>query len=465
MSRETVDLLIIGAGPAGLSAAALADELGLSVLLLDEQSEPGGQIYRGIESVDPKTADILGPDYRRGAALAEAFRRSGARYRDGATAWRVDEDGTVAYSRDGEARIVAGRRVLLATGAQERPTPIPGWTLPGVMSAGGAQVLLKSAGIVPAGPVVVAGNGPLALLIASQLIAAGATLAALLETTETNDYMAALPHLPRALRAFDMLRKGSRMRRDIKRAGVPILSGVANLAAGGDDHVTHVAFDHGGQRNTIPVDTLLLHAGVVPNTQITRQLDCAHEWVADQRYWRPVLDSWGATDRDIFAVAGDGGGIVGAEAATLAGRLAALDAARRHGTIDRLERDRRAAPLRVAMQRHLAIRPLLDTLFRPDPAFCVPPDDATLVCRCEEISAGDIRAAVAEGAMGPNQIKAFTRCGMGPCQGRMCGLTVAEIIAAERSATLTETGYYRIRPPIKPVSMRELAALDVDGTH
>jgi NADPH-dependent 2,4-dienoyl-CoA reductase/sulfur reductase-like enzyme len=463
MSRESVDLLIIGAGPAGLSAATLADALGLSVLLLDEQNEPGGQIYRAIESVDPKLADLLGADYRRGAALVEGFRRSGAQYRDGAAVWRVDVDGSVAYSRAGEARIVVGRRVLLATGAQERPTPIPGWTLPGVMSAGGAQVLLKSSGIIPAGPVVVAGNGPLALLITGQLIAAGATVAALLETTETNDYIAALPHLPRALRAAGALRKGMGMRRAIKRAGVPILSGVANLAAQGDDHVTHIAFDHSGQRNTIPLDTLLLHAGVVPNIQITRLLDCAHEWVAVQRYWRPVLDRWGATDCDKFAVAGDGGGIIGAEAAAIAGQLAALDAAHRLGVLDMAARDARAAPLRHAMARHLAIRPLLDTLFRPDPGICVPRDDATLVCRCEEVTAGDIRVAVDEGAMGPNQIKAFLRCGMGPCQGRMCGLPVAEIIAAERRATMTATGAFRVRPPIKPLRLSELAALDDDA--
>lgn len=464
-TRESVDLVIIGAGPAGLAAAALADELGLAVLLLDEQSEPGGQIYRAIESIDPDTAELLGPDYRRGAALAAAFRRSGAQYRGGATAWRVDADGTVAYSQAGATRIVAGRRVLLATGAQERPTPIPGWTLPGVMSAGGAQVLLKSAGVIPSGPVVVAGNGPLALLVTRQLIAAGVTVAALLETTEANDYIAALPHLPRALRAMDMLGKGSRMRREIKRAGVPILSGIANPAAIGDDHVTHVAFDHGGRRNTIQVDTLLLHAGIVPNIQITRQLDCAHDWAADQRYWRPALDRWGATDCETIAVAGDGGGIIGAEASVPSGQLAALDAARRLGVIDAQERYRRAAPARREMSRHLAIRPLLDALFRPDPGFCVPPDDATLVCRCEEVTAGDIRAAVAEGAMGPNQLKAFTRCGMGPCQGRMCGLPVAEIIAAERCATMTETGTYRVRPPIKPVTMSELAALDEEGTH
>ncbi len=465
MSAETFDLLIVGAGPAGLSAATLADELGLSVLLLDEQYEPGGQIYRAIESTAPDTAQLLGAEYRRGAALAQAFRRSSAQYRGGATVWRADTDGTIAYSRNEVASAVTGRRVLLATGAQERPTPIPGWTLPGVMSAGGAQVLLKSSGMIPSGPVVIAGNGPLALLITSQLIAAGASVVALLETTQANDYIAAVPHLPRALRAMDMLRKGHEMRREIKRAGVPIHSGIANPAAIGVDHVTHIAFDHGGRRNTIEAETLLLHAGVVPSIQITRQLGCAHEWVDGQRYWRPVLDCWGATDCDKYAVAGDGGGIAGAEAAAIAGQLAALDTAHRQGAIDAAARDGEAAPLRHEMARHLAIRPLLDALFRPDPVFCVPPDNATLVCRCEEVSAGDIRAAVAEGAMGPNQLKAFTRCGMGPCQGRMCGLPVAEIIAAERNATMSETGSYRVRPPIKPVTMAELAALDSDGAH
>ena len=459
-NSESADLVIIGSGPAGLTAATEASSLGLSVLLLDEQEEPGGQIYRGIETAHPKTARLLGPDYQRGAALASAFRASASGYRPGASVWRVDADGTIAYSRDGQAHIVRGKRILVATGAQERPVPIPGWTLPGVMSAGGAQVLLKSAGVVPSGRIIVAGNGPLLLLIAQQLITAGANVAAILETTEFSDYLAAASSLPRAMQAGDYLAKGQRMRHDINAAGIPQYSGVSHLAASGDEKFKQISFESGGMRHTLSADTLLLHAGVVPNTQITRQLDCDHEWVADQRYWQPVLDSWGTTSCDTVAVAGDGGSIIGAEASAIAGRLAALDTARRLGIFNLAERDQRAAPLRGDLARHLAIRPLLDTLFRPDPAFCVPPDDETIVCRCEEVTAGDIRIAVREGAMGPNQLKVFTRCGMGPCQGRMCGLTVSEIIAAARGATLAETGYYRIRPPIKPLTLGELAALD-----
>lgn len=456
---DTCDLLIIGGGPAGMAAAVEADGAGLSTLVLDEQREPGGQIYRGIESVHPNTMALLGEDYRHGTTLAEAFRASKAEYRPGASVWRVDEDGSVAYSQDGKGQTAKGKRVLVATGAMERPAPIPGWTLPGVMGAGGAQVLLKSADMVPSGRIAVAGCGPLALLITQQLIAAGANVVALLETTRFSDYLAAAPHLFGALKAKDYLSKGRKLRHDIQVAGVPIHSGVKDLAAIGEDKVNAVAFTQGVARSEIETDTLLLHFGVAPNTQITRQVFCDHEWYAPQRYWRPVRDQWGATSQDNIAVAGDGGGIDGAMAAALSGRLAALDAACRQGIFSQEERGRRSAAIRVALQKHHAIRPLLDTLFPPPPQICAPPDDTTIVCRCEEVSAGDIREAVALGAMGPNQLKAFTRCGMGPCQGRMCGLTVAELVAEARGETVEETGYYRIRPPIKPVTLGELAAM------
>lgn len=457
---EQVDLLIIGGGPAGLAAAVEADASGLSVLVLDEQAEPGGQIYRSIESVHADDLSILGEDYQKGGALAEAFRGSCAEYRPGSTVWRVDEDGSVAFSQNGKGETAVGRRVLVATGAMERPVPIPGWTLPGVMTAGAAQVLLKSAGMVPSGRVAVAGCGPLALLITQQLIRAGAEIVALLETTRFGDYVKAAPHFLGALKAGDYLRKGRAMRRDIQAAGVPIHSGVSGMTAVGTDKVTGIAFNRNGARSEIEVDTLLLHVGVAPNTQITRQVFCDHEWYEPQRYWRPVRDEWGATSQDAIAVAGDGGGIDGA--AAVSGRLAALDAACRLGKIDQAERDRRAAPMRRELETHQAIRPLLDALFPPPAETCIPPDNDTMVCRCEEITAGDIRDAVALGAMGPNQLKAFTRCGMGPCQGRFCGLTVAELVAQARNEPVEEVGYYRIRPPIKPVTMGELAAMADD---
>lgn len=461
------DIAVIGAGPAGMAAAEEASAYGLRVVVLDEQGEPGGQIYRNISSNIANESylnDILGPDYRRGATLARQFLMACGHgridYRGDSAVWQVDRDLTVHVLRGGAVEDIRARHVIVATGAMERPVPIPGWTLPGVMTAGAAQILLKAAHSVPAGPVAIAGCGPLLLLVAQQLAEAGAPIAAVLETTRTADYLAALPKLPRALQGHAALRKGMAMRAALRKVRVPVLSGVRGLAAVGGDRVEAVRFVHRGRSREIAVQTLLLHQGVVPNVQVTRQLGCAHAWDPAQRCWRPVLDDWFGTDLPGVAVAGDGGGIAGAEAAVAAGRIAGLDAAHRLGKLSAEARAAKAAPLRRELSAHLAIRPLLDALFGPSAEILAPPDAATVVCRCEEVTAGAIREAVALGATGPNQMKAYLRCGMGPCQGRLCGLTVSEIIAAERGKTMAETGYYRIRPPIKPVTLGEIAGFD-----
>ena len=463
---ERMDVIIIGAGPAGLAAAAEASRHAVSVLVLDEQPTPGGQIYRNIEhnqTNDRDICDLLGPEYTNGGALADACRASSATYQPNATVWRIDPDGTVAYSVDGAARTVKGQKVILATGAMERPVPIPGWTLPGVMTAGAAQTLLKSSAMLPSGRIVIAGAGPLAMLIARQLIDAGADVAALLETTRKRDYLRNAATLPKALGGYEYLWRGLALRRSIRASGVPIYSGITELEARGDERLSSVRCQSGGQTLDFDIDTLLLHDGVVPNVQATRQVGCDHEWVETQRYWRPVRDDWGVTSIDTIIVAGDGGGIGGARVAEYQGQLAALGVAGQLKRISQAERDAAARPVRSALKSHLSIRPLLDGVFTP--AFTAPADDGTIVCRCEEVTAGDIRAAVAQGIMGPNQLKSFTRCGMGPCQGRNCGLTAAELIAESLGVTVPETGYFRLRPPIKPVTLGELAAMDLTGPN
>jgi NADPH-dependent 2,4-dienoyl-CoA reductase/sulfur reductase-like enzyme len=455
-----LDLAIIGAGPAGLSAATLAAGIGLNVTVFDENPAPGGQIYRGIETVMAKhRGDLafLGDAYRAGDAIARAFRASNAGYSPSTSVWLVQKDRQIGIVRDGKASMLCAQRILIATGAHERPMPIPGWTLPGVMMAGGAQTLLKSAGMVPEGAVVIAGNGALLYQLAAQLIAAGASIAAILDTG--TDYRAALPKLPAALLAAGPLLKGLGMIRAIRRAGVPIRRGITGLRAIGQDRLEAVAFTVAGRAETIPASLLCLHQGVVTNTQITQAIPVRHEWHAAQRDWRPVTDRWGNTDIEGIAVAGDCAGIGGADAAVQAGSIAALEAARALGKLDTDARDRRAADHFAAWERHLRVRPFLDALYPPSSTFAVPADDV-LVCRCEEVTAGQVREAVRQGGSGPNQVKSFTRAGMGPCQGRMCGLTVAEIIAAERGKTVPDIGTARIRFPIKPLTVSELGALE-----
>ena len=161
LKRESYDVVVIGAGPAGLAAAATAAEAGLSTLLLDENVGPGGQVFRAITSTPVTERDQLGADYWVGADLVQAARGSGAEIIQRATVWSLDRNLEIGVSVGGASAFVKARRVILATGALERPFPIPGWTLPGVMTAGAAQTMLKSSALVPDGHTVIAGQGPL----------------------------------------------------------------------------------------------------------------------------------------------------------------------------------------------------------------------------------------------------------------------------------------------------------------
>ena len=461
---DSADIAIIGAGPAGLAAADTVAATGATVVLLDEQQMPGGQIYRGIETMQAlrrQTLSLLGSDYVAGGRLAKALRDAPVDYRPGSTVWDVSRDLVIHYSRKGRSQGLHARHLLIASGALERPVPIPGWTLPGVMTVGALQILLKSDGLVPRVPTVLAGSGPLLLLLAVQLLNAGVPPAAIVETVPRRAYRSAARHVPRALLGWRSLAKGRLWMRTLARAGVPWDRGCTDLRVEGSERAMGLAFDQAGRTQRVAADVIGLHQGVVPNVQLTRLLDCEHVWDASQRCFRPRLDDWLATTVDGVSVAGDGGGIFGAAAAEWQGRLAGLGIAHRLGRLSSAERDRQAVPMRAALSRERTVRPLLEALYQPPPQVLRPADEI-VVCRCEEVSAGSIREAVRLGCSGPNQTKSFLRCGMGPCQGRICGLPVAEIIAEIRGVGLDDVGYYRIRPPLKPLPLMELAGLAAD---
>ena len=461
------DLAIVGAGPAGLSAAIQAAASGLKVVLLDEQPVPGGQIYRNIEALAatrPAQLKWLGPDYAAGLTLLRRFRDCGVEYLPLAQVWQVGEDGRVYYRREGAVGIVHAQKVLIATGAMERPLPVLGWTLPGVMSCGAGQTLLKASGLAPEGRFVLAGCGPLLLLLTAQLIRAGRPPAALLETSY--DLWGALPHLPGMLGLPAYLLKGLTLLREIRAAGVPFYRGVTSLKIKGPDRTREIEFESGGRSFKEAVDLVFLHQGVVPNGNLALSTDIRHQWNDLQKCFCPELDAWGRSSRDTVRVAGDAGGIVGAVGAAAMGEVAGLTAAADLGRIQSAALDHRSAAARRVLARHRAARPFLDRLYRPQQQWLAPTDPDTVICRCEEIRAGDIRSLVAaQNCPGPNQLKSFMRCGMGPCQGRLCGLTAVELIAETRGQTPAEIGYYRIRAPIKPITLGDMAALDVPSHH
>ncbi|EEA02736.1 BFD domain protein (2Fe-2S)-binding domain protein [Burkholderia sp. H160] len=482
MTDLRCDLLIVGAGPAGMAAACEARERGLAVIVADEGHAPGGQIYRDASGSPLRSVAALGKDYAAGRPLIERFRACGAQYLPQTLVWQIahesDTDRTepvAILTRGNPAEVdsassqagtlaVHARAVLIATGAQERPWPVRGWTLPGVMGAGAAQTVLKSAGLVPCAQTVLVGSGPLLWLFASQLVAAGRRIEAIVDTTPSNAYVNALRHVPRALRAADYLLKGWRMMRTVRRARIAIHRHARDVEVVGDTQARAVRFIDGeGNAHQIDASLVLLHQGVIPSSNLARATGCAHEWDAASACWRPQTDAWGRSSVAQVWIAGDGAGIGGAKAAACTGALAALDIAVQLDMLDASARNRASRVPRAALNRHLAIRPLLDALYTPQPESRLPADEV-IVCRCEEVTAGEIRRIAALGCTGPNQMKAFSRCGMGPCQGRWCGTTVGELIASTQARDIADVGYYRIRAPVKPVTIAQLAqALPADA--
>jgi NADPH-dependent 2,4-dienoyl-CoA reductase/sulfur reductase-like enzyme len=452
------DVAVVGGGPSGMAAAATAAAHDLDVIVLDDNPDVGGQIYKGLRTSPVDRRRILGATYTKGDELIREFTRSSATYLPGAAVWMASRSLELGVSKAGRSRIIRARRIILATGAFERPFPIPGWTLPGVLTVGAAQGLLKVSGVAPLGRFVLAGTGPLLWLLASQLLSGGHAPVAILDTARLSHQLRASAALP-AFVMSEYFPAAIKLIRHVT-ANIPIIRGVTMLAAEGQASVSRVTYRRAGRPlESIDVEHLLLHQGVVPNFQLPSAAGCAIQWNESHACWQPVIDLWGETSIDSIAIAGDGGAIRGAESASRSGRLCGLDAAFKLGRIEAAQRDTAAAPIRRELTRFARGRSFIDAAFLPDRDFRVASAD-TLVCRCEEIRGGQVTELLnTHGAIGPNQLKSFLRCGMGPCQGRQCGLTVTEMIAAHRGVSPAAVGSYRLRFPVKPISLAEFASL------
>ncbi|OED38600.1 FAD/NAD(P)-binding oxidoreductase [Chromatiales bacterium (ex Bugula neritina AB1)] len=456
------DLAIIGAGPAGMAAAIMAVAHGAKTCIIDEQPAPGGQIYRALQQCDKQRGEILGNDYLHGRSLIENLTTLDADKLFGASVWRIDTSGEITYSREGNAQQITAKHIIIASGALERACPLPGWTLPGVMTVGAAQILMKSSGLFTVNAVL-AGSGPLLYTVAAQLLNAGCPPRAIIDTQQLKNYFSAATHPNAAFSNVATLNKGIRYLRQIKKAGVPFYSGATQLHIKGDPEVEVISFQCRGKSHHIETSNVLLHQGVVPNTQLTRSLRLQHQWNNQQRCFHPTTDPWGIASSENISIAGDGRSIGGAINAEAEGSLVALGALEKLNLLTVAHRNKQAKSYKKTLKKEAGLRRFLDALY-PVPTELIDPADSTIVCRCEEVTAGDIRSLVPAGCTGPNQTKAFSRCGMGPCQGRFCGLIVTEILAAANQLTPDQVGAYRIRSPIKPVTLAELASLATTDT-
>jgi len=458
MSHETYDALILGCGPAGMAAAVCAAKLGLHIGTIDEQGTPGGQIWRGIEHASATGRAMgLGKEYAEGLDLVTAFRKSGVDYFPQTSVWQIEQGYRVFTQRAGSVRVLSAPCILVATGAMERPTPFPGWTLPGVLTVGAAQILLKTADQIPEEPVWLVGSGPLLLLYANQLLDAGGRIAGILDTQMSGSRRRAFGFAGRSLEGWRDILKGAQWMSRLKQ--VPKIRDVESIEAMGSERLEQVRYRRStGEVGIVPTRILLVHEGVVPDMHLTHAIGCRQQWSDSQQCFAPMHDEWGETSVPNCFVAGDAGAIGGARAAMAAGELAGYALARARESTSFEGTIREVSKVRARVAEALALRSMLDALYAPRPPLATLTDE-TVVCRCENVTAGTLRSAIKEGAREPNQLKAQTRCGMGACLGRQCGTLASMLIANDTGEDMGRTGLARARPPLRPITLGQLASL------
>jgi NADPH-dependent 2,4-dienoyl-CoA reductase/sulfur reductase-like enzyme len=458
-------VVIVGAGPAGMSAAITAVECGLQPTIIDENIDSGGQIYRQPPSTfrfEPSARGSLQSE--RGTELRKRFHAFSDRMElyQNTKVWGVFDSRRLAVTTTGGWQMIEAEQLVLAPGAYEYVPPFPGWTLPGVLTPGGAQLMTKSMHILPGRRALVVGTGPFLLVVANCLLDAGMEVVGVVECITRAETIKSLPGL---LGNPGLLRQGWQYLRRLRQAGIPIHTGHVIVEAQGEGRVEQVRFAPCDQdwrpdvsrARTVSVDTLCVGYGFIPRTELAQLAGCRMRWVDELGGWIPNVDENLETSVSEVWTAGDGAGVAGAIVAEHAGTLAGLAVARRTGRLDVDTFQKLRRPVVARLRKLRRFRRTLDKLSRIRPQLSELASEDTLVCRCEELTRGEVEAGIAAGCTTIRTLKVATRLGMGLCQGRMCWPAMARLIALKTGKPIDQIGPLSIRPPIIPVTLGDLA--------
>ena len=445
------DVAVIGAGPAGLAAARAAADKGLEVVLVDAFIRPGGQYH--MQPTTPASVFEETKQVIQGKAAAENAVASGVTMLTATEVWGVF-DRFVLHARNRKGAItIAASAIVVASGAHDRTIAFPGWTLPGVMTPGAAQRLAKTSGVPPGRCCLLAGSGPFLLPVAGAVLKAGGRITEIVEARSS-----LLPLLGLMLAYPERWAEAVRLLLPLGRARPRFRFGEVVVSALGTARVEAVELapldatgrpDKSMKRVVGGIDSLLVGYGFQPQIDLTCVLGCRHRFDEARGGWHCVAaGDTGATDIAGVFAAGEVCGVAGAVPAAFSGTIAGLGAAEwlrnDEPQAGRLHsRARRAGRFADRLNRHYApVAGLADLM-----------TDETIVCRCEDVTAGEIRAEIARGVDSVYGAKLWTRAGMGPCQGRICGWSLARLIAAETGRSIEEIGFNRPRLPIRPVPL------------
>ena len=460
VATQTPEVLILGAGPGGLSAAIAARTTGAEVMVLDERSIAGGQFFKQIAVTG---SDIASADAQqsKGMRLIEKAIDLGVQFELETLLWGGFEGGEFIANGPRGAVRYRPRRLIVATGAYERAHIVPGWTLPGVMTTGAAQTLWRSSRRLPGQRVIIAGNGPLNLQLASELIEGGAEVAVLAEAAE--------PHRLEAIAdAARMLRYSTKLTLDglgylrrVKNSGTPILNGTILRKIEADGSKLRAEFgpveDNSSAKNTAyEADIVCLGYGFEPSNELLKTMGCSHDYDPVREELVTRLNEDGLTSVDTLHALGDCTGLGGARVALSAGEIIGFSAASSLGYGLDAEMENSKASARRDLARHRKFQQALWRVFSFPRVNLDLADKNTLICRCEEVTAGDVWDAIDDGCMAIGEIKRRTRLGMGPCQGRYCSPVLQHVIAKQNGQPIDSHSGFAPRVPMKPIPIADL---------
>ena len=446
-------IIIVGAGPAGVRCAETLVAAGLRPTVVDENRRDGGQIYRRQpDNFTRPYARLYGTEAGRAQSLHESFDalRDRIDYLPETLAWNIFSR-QLHVTDQRHSRALPYDALVICSGATDRLMPVKGWHYAGTYSLGAAQIALKAQACAIGRRIVFLGTGPLLYHVASQYVKAGAGVAAVLDTSPFLRRVAALPKL---MARPSVLRNGLALVGELKRAGVQVLTGITPVEIKGSPDAGvqgMVVRDSRGSERSFECDAVAMGYHLRPETQLADLARCAFRFDPETRQWLPELGADGRTSVPDVYLAGDGVRVLGADAAEIGGRLAALAVLKDAGLAVDEDQLRRLRAEQARMDRFR--QGLVQAFPWPAQQAAQLPDDA-IVCRCEAITAGDLRRVVGDmGAQEANRAKAFSRVGMGRCQGRYCGHAGAEVIAHAAGVPLEQVGRLRGQAPVKPLSI------------